>query len=349
MPHDLKPEKVDTWFPPEFQKRYTNHLIGKSGLTPTQARHFVRLWGYGHARHCSDEHIPIQILKRKIGGFLCSQGDACKLFYADENKGTPRSAGLMMNKFETKQLVKRETFNGATTLVTLRIPSEFDLPVGSQQDDVFIDAFDRRNDIPIVAHFLEELYSYDGNRPADIKFNIQKGLRYWTRQYPAGVRVLRQSAKKQPIGFTSILPVHPDSARDFCLPPKGSRSLSRFVSAAADPIQMAEPNDEDCYIAYIRSWQLHPKLWTHENAQKLLEETQAILRRMHQEYPGLTDIYSINIHPRLEEFAFALGFQPMTADGDSPLRWIYMSLDRFLELDSEDVLLDFDFKRWQIV
>ena len=38
----------------------------------------------------------------------------------------------------------------------------------------------------------------------------------------------------------------------------------------------------------------------------------------------------------------------MTPDSDSPLRWIYMSLDRFLELDSDDVLLDFDFNRWRV-
>ena len=144
----------------------------------------------------------------------------------------------------------------------------------------------------VEKNILTKLY------PPDIKYNIQHGLRHWTKQYPDGARVLRRSSRKQPIGFTSIVPVHPESARDFCLPPKRSRSLARFVSASEDPIQIANPGDVNCYIAYIRSWQLNPKSWTHDNALKLLEETQSILRRMQQDYPNLSDIYSINIHPR---------------------------------------------------
>ncbi|MEM9486719.1 MAG: hypothetical protein AAGA83_23855, partial [Cyanobacteria bacterium P01_F01_bin.116] len=299
MPHDLKPEKVDTWFPPEFQKRYTNHLIGKSGLTPTQARHFVRLWGYGHLQQYGPEQIPITVLKRKIDGFLCSHGDASKLFYAEENKGTPRSAGLMINKFVSKKLIRRETFNGTTSILKLRIPQVFDLPDEGKSEEVYTDLFDPRNDTPIVARFLEELYSYDGERPQALSFTIQQGLRHWAKRYPQGLKVLRRcKASQQPIGFFAIAPIHPKSARNFCMPPKYSRHLSRLDPDLEDPIELATPGDPDCYIAYIRSWQIRPDLWTHDNAFKLLEATKNTLRCMQKDYPGLSEIYSMNIHPR---------------------------------------------------
>ena len=100
------------------------------------------------------EKVPIKRLDRRISSFFCSQGEAAKLFYG-EDRGTSRSAGLMINRFVEKQLVRRELFNGSTTRISLYIPEDFELPDGEKGDEVFADSFDPRNDIPSTAKFLQ--------------------------------------------------------------------------------------------------------------------------------------------------------------------------------------------------
>ncbi|MEM9979535.1 MAG: hypothetical protein AAF808_18050, partial [Cyanobacteria bacterium P01_D01_bin.2] len=62
-----------------------------------------------------------------------------------------------------------------------------------------------------------------------------------------------------------------------------------------------------------------------------------------EEFPNLSDIYTMGIHPLSEDFALTLGFRTMKGAPESSLRWLSMPLDRFLDLDYEDVLLNFDY------
>ena len=346
MIHEFQPTEVNTWFPPEYQQRYIKHLTGKSGLTDSQLQHFVRLWGYGYLKQHGFAQSPILNLKRKIEPFMCSHSEACDLFYADVTKGTPKAAADMMKTFVAKRLITREVIAGTATRITLCIPPEFDLAPANQPEQTYVDSFNPRTDTPIVVQFVEELFSHDGEHPDDLQYNIHHGFRSLAQRYPVGLKVLRCAKTKEPIGFVAVVPVHPKSSRKFYQQPKKSRFLARFGPGHKDPIEIATPGDPDCYIAYIRSWQIKPGMWNHENAFKLLEATKAILREMFKEYPNLSDIYSINIHPRLEDFAFNLGFKPMKQDVDTTQRWIYMALDHFLVIDSEDVLLNFDWQRW---
>ena len=98
-----------------------------------------------------------------------------------------------------------------------------------------------------------------------------------------------------------------------------------------------------CHIAYVRSWAIHPDFWNYDNALLLAKDTQATLRQIHEDYPELSEVYSLAIHPRLEAFATTLGFEIMKPDQDTSLCWLYTSLDDFLALNVDDVLLDFDF------
>lgn len=340
------PKDVEIWFPLAQQQLYVDHVIGRSGLTPTQSRHIVRLWAYAYylKRHESDRS-PIKTLKSGCYRFFCSQSEAADLFYG-EAAGTSRSAGLMIQQFVSKKFVRCDKFSGSKTRLNLWIPPEFELRDNSESEEVESGKFDARNEADRVARFLKELYSYDDSLPSDSLLNIRRGLENWAERYPEGLRVLRYRSSQHSIGFTAIVPVDKKSERNFYLPPKHSLHLNRFDPDIQDPIEIAQPGDEDCRIAYIRSWQIQPDLWTFDNALKLLNETQQTLRKMHSKHPNLSDVYSMTIHPRLEDFARTLGFQVMHSDSDTSLRWLHIPLDSFLELDSESTLLNFDYPYW---
>ncbi len=343
MPHSIRPGDVLQWFPEKQQQRYANHLIGKSGLTPTQARHFVRLWGYGYLLQHGPEHAPITTLPGRISSFFCSQSEAAALFYPD-GQGAPRSAGLMINKFVEKQLVKRDRFSGSKTRISLSIPDNFELADSHQPGTLYADAFNPRQDIPHIARLLEGLFSFDDKRPTSMLNNLRRGLRQWYDRYPTGLRVLRLTAKNNtPIGFSTIFPIHPDSEIIFDLPPSQSLHLSRLHANTPDPIQFAPPGDRQCHIAYIRSWEIHRDFWNRDNVILMTQDTQNTLKQIHTDYPELSEVYSIAIHPRLAALATTLGFESMTPDPNTSLCWLYISLDSFLALDVEQVLTDFDY------
>lgn len=342
MPHEINPANVLEWFPTRYRQRYARHLIGKSGLTPTQARHFVRLWAYGYLLQHGPEYAPITTLSPRISSFFCSQSEAAALFYA-ESQGAPRSAGLMINKFVEKQLVRRERFSGNKTRISLRIPDNFELPASDHASHIYADAFDPRQDIPHIARLLQGLFSFDDKRPQFMLNNLRRGLRQWHERYPAGLRVLRLAPKNNAIAFSAIFPIHQESEIIFDLPPSQSLHLSRLHLNAEDPIQFAPPDDPQCHIAYIRSWEIHTDFWNYKNVALMTQDTQNTLRQIQENYPELSEVYSIAIHPRLAALATALGFENMTPDPDTSLYWLYISLDSFLALDADELLAAFDY------
>lgn len=347
MNNQLKPNNVEEWFPLDIQKQYIEHIVNQPGLKITlrQATYFVRLWGYGYLMHHGIEHAPINMLNRHISSFYCSHSDAADLFYT-QTSGTPRAAGQMLDKLASKNLLKRGEADGVATRLSLNIPQNFELPKKENNNDTFFpDAFDARNDATLVANFLEKVYSYDPERPESMLHNIKRGLRQWARQYPNGLRVLRRSSTQEPVGFAAFLPAHPDSEEKFDLSPSRSLHLSRLNTREDDPIQVATKGDPDCYTVFVRSWQIEPNVWTYETACAFIKDSQITLRELQNDFSNLSDIYTIAIHPFLEDFAITLGFRATKADPSSSLRWLYMPLDRFLQLDYEDVLLNFDYNR----
>ena len=350
MLHELKPEEVGIWLPLAHQQRYARHITGQRELSPVQAGHFVRLWGYSCLKRNGPPYKPIQTLDNKLydSPFFFSHEDACKLFYADKKNGSSRAAGLMLDKFadDKRKLIKCRRFQGTKTEIRLTVPSEFELPADDPKEEIYADGFNCRKDLLHVTELLRELYSVNNRLPeSELVLSIRQGLRNWAKRYPKGLRVIRRASDREAIGFATVMPVASESAHKFCSPPHESLHLSRFSRDAEDPIQIATPDDSDCYIAYIRSWQIHPGLWTYENVLALLEETKKMLRLIHADYPELSEIYSMTIHPRQEEFALTLGFKTSSSSRASALRWLYIHLDTFLELDSESILSQLNLDR----
>ncbi|MEM9807197.1 MAG: hypothetical protein AAF959_18175 [Cyanobacteria bacterium P01_D01_bin.56] len=342
IPHNINPADVLTWFPEKQQQQYVQHLMGQSGLTPAQAQHFVRLWGYGYLLQHGPDYAPIQTLNHRILSFFCSQSEAADLFYG-KSQGAPRSAGLMINKFVDKRLVRKETFSGNKTRISLSIPKSFELPNNTQPDNIYADAFDPRNDTSRIANLLKGLFSFDNKKPNFMINNLKKGLRQWGRRYPTGLRVLRLAPKNTPIAFAAIFPIHQDSDIVFDMPPSQSLHLSRLHLNNKDPIQFATPGDLDCHIAYVRSWEIDRDFWNHETVVHMAQDTQTTLQKIHTDHPELSDVYTIAIHPRLAALGTALGFESMTPDPNTSLCWLHMSLDNFLALNVDQVLQDFDY------
>ncbi|MEM8611118.1 MAG: hypothetical protein AAGF93_03790 [Cyanobacteria bacterium P01_H01_bin.105] len=344
MGQELKPNDVEKWFPLDLQTQYIEHIVHQPGLKITlrQATYFVRLWGYGYLKQRDSATAPITTLSRQISSFYCSHSDAADLFYT-QTHGTPRAAGQMLDKLASKNLLRRGEADGVATRLSLNIPQSFELPEVEKNDTFYPDTFDPRNDATLVANILEKLYSYDPDRPESMLHNIKRGLRQWSRQYPDGLRVLRRTSTKEPVGFAAFLPAHPDSEEKFDLSPSHSLHLSRLDVRDEDPIQVATKGDPDCYTVFVRSWQIELNVWTYENACDFVRDSKATLKKIRDDFPNLSDIYTIAIHPLSEDLALTLGFRMTKADPNSSLRWLYMPLDRFLESDHEDVLLNFDY------
>jgi hypothetical protein len=332
---------VNEWFPLAQQKIYVETLRGQFRLTRKQATCFVRLWGYAQLQQ-SEKELPIHSLNQQIDSFSCSQKEAAELFYCDQDRGGERSAGMMIDTLVARHLVKREPFDGGATRLELNILDSF-LPRSplAQNTQLYSDNFNVRNDAARIAAFLAETYSWVDQRPEAMSFKIVKVLRQWATQCPHGLRVLRSDLADEPVGFSVLFPVHADSEENFHLPPSGSVHLSTL--APEDPIKVAQPGDAACYAVFIRSWDITRPHWHYASVCQFLQDSQATLKQMQHSFPNLCDLYSITIHPRLAALALALGFKPMMADPNTSLRWIHLPLDKFLALDIDAVLVDFDF------
>jgi hypothetical protein len=334
-------KNVEEWFPTENQKRYIDAIIGQSGLTRKQATCFVRLWGYAIWQQ-AQPHEPLTALSQQVATVVCSHRDAADLFYYDQNRGGERAAGLMIDQLVGKNLVKREPFDGGPTRLSLQVPDTF-IPQEMQSHHIslYTDTFHVRNDTPFVAALLEESYTWISQQAEAPSFQITKGLRQWHQKCPANLRVLRTEANHDPIGFAAIYPIHENSEVNFHRPP--SQSLYLSTPNPIDPMQFASPGDETCYIAFVRAWQIAWPHWNYSSVSLFLKDTQDTLRQMLEQYPNLSDVYTIAIHPRLELLASILGFKQMRADPNSTLRWIYMPLERLIALDVDEVLVEMDF------
>jgi hypothetical protein len=56
---------------------------------------------------------------------------------------------------------------------------------------------------------------------------------------------------------------------------------------------------------------------------------------MLEDFPNLCDLYTLIIHPSYEDLASTLGFQKTGSNTQLSVYWMYLALDRFLDLDIE--------------
>ncbi|MEP1057813.1 MULTISPECIES: hypothetical protein [Cyanophyceae] len=343
MPRDsqrLEPESLDQFFPLAQQRVYVAMLMGRGGLTRRRAEYFVRLWAYLLLKQQQQLGLqlsqPLSQLRSTEGLIACTHREAADLFYSNQERGSDRAAGMMIDRFVALGLLEKQ-FDGQTLCLQIRSLPELETPIQAEIAVTLIaDAFNPRTDTIPIANLIARTYAELMKDVAKASHKIAQALRSWARQYPKGLRVLRRSDNLNPIGISVLYPVTSESEVYFFQPPSKSFYLSSDVEV--DPFKMAAAGDEHCTSVYIRSWVIDTPYLQSKNISLLLEDSRNTLVEMQQDFPNLCDIYSLILHPLYEDLRLALGFQKTFQDTQRSYHWVYLALDRFLELDIEQAL-----------
>lgn len=332
----LEPEALHQWLPDRLYQHYLSLIMGRVGMTRRRAECFLRLWLYLSLKEsCLNKTLPSPPLKAlgyPSGWVECSCREAANVFYSDQERGSDRSAGMMLDKLVALGLIQKQ-FDGNCTQISVPILSELITPLLSETEvELVPDQFDPRCDTIPIANLLATNYGWLSNNTDTIPYRIANILRNWANKYATGMRVLRRCDNQNPVGFYVLFPVTGASEVKFFAPPSQGLHLSQV--ADKDPFEMARPGDRDCRAVFVRSFIIETTYL--KQAQTLLvQDAQQILTILQKDFPNLMDMYTLVIHPSYMELAEALGFQKTSADPKLPLHWMYKAVDRFLALDIE--------------
>jgi hypothetical protein len=344
----MNPEFIDQWFSIEQQRIYTSMLAGRVGLTRRRAECFVRLWVYLLLKHQQESgnrlKQPLTQLQIPEGFIACTHREAAELFYRDQDKGSDRSAGMMIDKLLALGLLEKQ-FDG-NCLYQIRALPNLLSEAPKAPTKIIVDDFNPRTDAVPVASFLARNYNWMSNNTTAIPHKITKLLRQWSEQYPVGMRVLRCSETRHPVGFYLLYPTLSECEVNFFLPP--SKSLHLSSAAEIDPLQMATPNNPDSprdsvTSVLVRSWMIDPPYKNWENVRIFLKDVQQTLVRIQEDFPNLCDFYTLVIHPQYEKLAISLGFQKIGTDPKSSVYWMYTAVEQYLNLDIAEVVSKLEF------
>ena len=326
----MTPESLDQFFSKSQQQQVVQRLLGRVGLTRRRADCFVRLWAYLQLKQI-DLAEPIQQLKPIDAWVDCTCREAAALFYAESERGSERSAGMMLDKLMALGLIQKQ-FDGNRIAIAIPQPPELH-QTNPKPADVIADQFDPRCDAIPIANLLASRYNWMNNSNTAVPYRITQLLRQWAEGYSRGMRVLRRRDNLNPVGFCLLYPTTRDSEIHFFGPPNKGLHLSGI--ADEDPFTLAKAGDETCRTVFIRSWNIVPE---YENqALLLLQDAQTTLQAMEQDFPNLCDLHTLIIHRHYEPLATALGFQKTGLDNQAAIYWMYLAVDRFLAIDMEDL------------
>ncbi|MGB6297438.1 MAG: hypothetical protein WBF90_14815 [Rivularia sp. (in: cyanobacteria)] len=331
---------IDEFFDVEHRRRYAALLKGRVGLTRRRAECFVKLWAYLLLKQYSELGIvnePLTELDLPEGFVACTHREANELFYAQEDRGSERAAGMMIDKLVALGLIEKE-FDGNNICIRI-CPTLTDLDNSTQvaeQVELVTDNFNPRTDAIPVATFLARQYDWMNKKTTAAPQKIARKLRTWTKQYSKGMRVLRRSDTQAPVGVYILYPVASESEENFFLPP--SKSLHLSTASEIDPFEMAQAPDEDSTSLFIRSFQIDSAYLQHSSLYQLLEDARKTLINMQADFPNLCDLYTLTINPFAQSLALTMGFQKTGQDPQVSLYWMYMPLDKYLTLDIEQAI-----------
>jgi hypothetical protein len=338
----LEPENLDQFFSAEHQQEYVSALLERGGLTRRRAECFVRLWAYlllkESLRSSQSTLSPLTQLHPTDSLISCTHREASELFYGNQNRGSDRAAGMMIDQLVALGLLEKR-FDGQTLCLKIRPLPE--LKVSSKRTEPIIlkpDRFNPRTDAIPVAGLIRQTYAMAAEDTPASPQRIARILRQWAQEYPLGLRVLRRCDNLNPVGVAILYPTAYDSEEIFSRPP--SKSFYLTSNLEVDPVKMAHPGDPNCLSIYIRAWIIDPAFLQHDYICEFLRDMQQTLTQMQMDFPNLCDLYSPVIHPLYEELRIALGFQK-TCEDRMPFYWAYLSLDRYLALDIEQALTSF--------
>lgn len=303
-------------------------------MTRRRADCFVRLWLYLFLKDCqmrqSLPQPPLTQLVFPKGWIECSCREAANVFYGDQEQGSDRSAGMMLEKLVALGLIRKQ-FDGNCNQIEIQpLPDLLEYQISNAQVFVTPDAFNPRCDAIPIANLLASNYKWFNHNTDVVPYRIANILRDWASQYATGLRVLRRCDNQNPVGFYALYPTQQASEVKFFAPPSQGLHLSQVTEV--DPFEMAMPGDEKCQSVFVRSWIIE-RSYQKQAQVLLLKDVQKTLEKMRQDFPNLWDMYSLVIHPSYADLALALGFQKTSSDPKLSLYWVYQAVDRFLALD----------------
>ncbi|MEM7555873.1 MAG: hypothetical protein AAF378_17605 [Cyanobacteria bacterium P01_A01_bin.84] len=332
----MNPAKINEWFPFEQQHKHVSLLKGRVNITRARAEYFLKLWAYLFIKQQEEKgnelKPPLKTLSLPEGFIPCTHKEAHELFYSNQDRGSERAAGMMLDKLAALGLIEKD-FDGNTTCI--RICSPFlninDLDTTPESTQLIPDNFNPRTDTIPVTSFLVRYYDWMNRKVITAPNRLIHILREWADKYPKGMRVLRCSKTQNPVGFYALYPVAKESEQNFFLPPRKSLYLS--TDSEVDPMTMALPGDKNCTCVHLRSWYIDSPYRKKDYFCKLLQDAKQTLREMQTDFPYLCDIYTLPLHPADEPLASAMGFQKISQDSQISICWMYLPLDKYLALD----------------
>ncbi|BAY24821.1 hypothetical protein NIES2100_46180 [Calothrix sp. NIES-2100] len=343
----INPQSIDRWFSLEQQRKYVSQLQGRVGITRRRAEYFVKLWVYLLVKQREElgQRVkqPLTQLDLPDGFVPCTHREAQEVFYGEQERGSDRSAGMMIDKLVALGLIEKD-FDGNTTCIRIRfsLPNPQDSTPAKTAIALFSDDFNPRTDTIPVASFLARNYNWMNKKATALAHRIVTILRGWAELYPQGMRVLRRSDTQDPVGFYILYPVARESEANFFLSPRKSLHLS--TSGDIDPFQIAKIGDRNCTSVFVRSWYIDLPYKQLINVREFLKDVQKKLVHIQTDFPNLCDMYLLVIHPNDEQLVSALGFHKTNQDPLIPLYWMYIPIDKYLSLDIDQIVsgLKFD-------
>ncbi|MBD2330140.1 hypothetical protein [Alkalinema sp. FACHB-956] len=337
----MEPKHLDQYFPWNRQKYYVSTLQRRGGLTLRRAECLVRLWAYLLLKESQNQGLLPEISLANLGPqqdfVACTHREAAELFYANRDRGSDRAAGLMLDRLASLGVLDKR-FDGQTLCIKIRSTPDLLTPRKEQEEipELFADAFNPRTDAVPAAQLLTRTYAELVKDPAATSYKITKNLRAWAENYSPCMRVLRRVDNLNPVGIVVLYPVTSESEVHFFYPP--SKGFFLTTDRPIDPFVMAQAGDPSCTSIYVRGWTIDPLYFNHQTLKQLIQDTQATLHRMKEDFPALCDLYSMIIHPSYEELRRLMGFERVSQDMQRPYSWVYVSIDRYLGFNAVDIV-----------
>jgi hypothetical protein len=320
-----------------LQQAYIERLQTKGGFTRKRAEYLVRLWTYLQIKHLGEPDQPqppkftdLAYIEAYVS---CTHREAALLFYNQQERGSERSAGLMIDRFVSLGVLEKR-FDGNTICLRVRpLPELNQTAQEKTKPQLVFDAFNPRTDAVACAQIITRTFNEVVKTNATTSHKVLHALRAWAKHYPHCMRVLRRLDTGNPVGITVLYPVTQDSEVHFFDMPSKTFFLS--TDRADDPFTMATPGDPDCTSLYVRAWIIEPAYLTRESLRDHIVDTKAVLRRMQADYPELCDIYSLIIHPIYERLRHIMGFEKVFQESQRSYSWSYLAIERYLDLDAQ--------------
>ncbi|HEY9906560.1 MAG TPA: hypothetical protein V6D18_02985 [Thermosynechococcaceae cyanobacterium] len=337
----MQPIDLDRFFPLEQQRLYVSVMMRRGGLTRRRAEYFVRLWAYLLLKQSQGNAQQLQPLLQLVpleDWVACTHREASELFYGNQDRGSDRAAGMMIDRLAILGLLEKQ-FDGQSLSLQIRPIPEMAPAIAECPPEpvkLIADQFNPRTDTIPSANLLVQSCGELVKDTATTFQKIKGILRAWATQYPKGMRVLRRSDNANVVAVYALFPVASESEGFFSQPP--SKSFYLTTESDTDPFKMAALGAPDCFAAYIRLWAINTAYIRSESIYLMLEDTRQTVVQMQADFPNLCDIYTLIIHPMHEQLRIAVGFQKTFQDTQRPHSWGYLALDNYVETDIRKVV-----------